>query len=209
MFAPAAEFETGPPSFKRRQAGRFSSRSPSRPAPRSKLGFRRSTRETRDRVLAVGRLSRRPRAKLESLTGAPFGGKSEMPGRRPLAVAARRRSDDDRDNPAPLALCRRLGERLGLRDPHLDGGRRRPGCELLAGARGAIHRGHHGCDPGSADARASIGEGLLSLARDAHRRDRGDRHRRPLLPGERSDPRRLRRVAGARDELRSGRCRRR
>jgi hypothetical protein len=46
MFAPAAEFETGPPSFKRRQAGRFSSRSPSRPAPRSKLGFRRSTRET-------------------------------------------------------------------------------------------------------------------------------------------------------------------
>ena len=34
------------PSFKRRQAGRFSSRSPSRPAPRSKPGFRRSTRET-------------------------------------------------------------------------------------------------------------------------------------------------------------------
>ena len=32
MFAPGAEFETAPLSLRRRQAGRFSSRSPSRPA---------------------------------------------------------------------------------------------------------------------------------------------------------------------------------
>src|SRR5207244_148142 len=44
MFGPAAGFETAPQSFRRRPAGRFSSRSPSRPAHRSKTGFRRSTR---------------------------------------------------------------------------------------------------------------------------------------------------------------------
>src|SRR5271167_2277541 len=46
MFAPATEFETAPLLFRRRRAGRFSSRSPSRPAPRSRPGFRRSTRKT-------------------------------------------------------------------------------------------------------------------------------------------------------------------
>ena len=39
MSAPAAGLESAPPSFRKRRAGRFSSKSPNRPEPRSKPGF--------------------------------------------------------------------------------------------------------------------------------------------------------------------------
>jgi hypothetical protein len=43
VFAPVAEFESGPPSFRERPGGRFSSKSPSRPGPRSRNGYPKST----------------------------------------------------------------------------------------------------------------------------------------------------------------------
>jgi uncharacterized membrane protein YccC len=49
---------------------------------------------------------------------------------------------------------------------------------------------------GGADARTSDRQGLLPVSRDDHWRGSRHRHCRPLLPGERFDPRRLRRMVG-------------
>jgi hypothetical protein len=79
--APAAGCETAPQSFRRRQAGRFSSRSPSRPEPRLETGFPKSTRGWASTSFRAGS-ARSPTCRHASMRG------SSMPGSRALDFKA-------------------------------------------------------------------------------------------------------------------------
>ncbi len=91
-FAPAPEFETAPPSFRRRQVGRFSSKLPSRPGPRSKTDLPRSARgrgSTSSRAVS----GRSPTCRHASMRGPSMAG-SRAPGLKAPPTACIRCADE-------------------------------------------------------------------------------------------------------------------
>jgi hypothetical protein len=113
--------------------------------------------------------------RMSTASGAAFAG--------PRHLRRERRFHDDRDDHASVELCRRSAERLGFWDPHLGGGCRRLGGELLARTGGALLGRRHGRDPGGADTRRSFAQDNLSTDCDADRRHAGHRsEQRPQRP---------------------------
>ncbi len=89
----------------------------------------------------------------------------------------------------PAGLRRLSGEFLGVRAARPAGNAPRTLCELLARTRIPLVGSRHRGNPGAAHARAGHGKGGLSAARNRHRRDRIDRHRRHLFPNRRASAR--------------------
>jgi hypothetical protein len=169
--APATGCETAPPSSRRRRGGRFSSKSPSRPEPRSETGFPKSTRGTGSTSFRAGsarcRICRHANMRGSSMPGsrapglmAPLTVRTRCVGRR-LPKSTRRRVTCEPSNcssgtRSSKARCGTSASRSMMRSASPC----RSSCELS----------REGAAPGQAGPRRSGAWNLRTSTNDRYRR---------------------------------------